>query len=329
MRTTASSGELRIADNRSRLGVSGYKFVARSTYIFTRIELGTDLGGTVDGLLLPSDNPPEDAGTVFLRVGEVGVSTKWGDFSVGKQWSVYYDVSGYTDRFAVFGAQGTATYNAGTDGGGGGSGTGRADQAFMYRTHGSSKLTLGLQLQNNGNIPLADSQKYNGAGGASLSYEFSPEWSAAAAYNHSVIKELDQELRDLGLTGDSQAAVLGVQYFHDAIYIATTFARHKNHETTNEGKYIDANGWELYGRYQINKRIRAVAGANYLDPDKNDPDAGQYKIRAGILGMQYTYRDIKIGDIIYFEMELRGGRQVDGARSENAYTLGFRYSFEL
>ena len=133
----------------------------------------------------------------------------------------------------------------------------------------------------------------------------------------------------LGLTGDSQAAVLGVQYSHQPIYIATTIARHKNQETTNEGKYINANGWELYGRYQINKRIRAVAGANYLDPDKNDPDAGQYKIRAGILGMQYTYRDIKIGDIIYFEMELRGGRQVDGARSENAYTLGFRYSFEL
>ena len=29
------------------------------------------------------------------------------------------------------------------------------------------------------------------------------------------------------------------------------------------------------------------------------------------------------------EMELRGGRQVDGAKQDNAYTLGVRYSFEL
>ena len=29
------------------------------------------------------------------------------------------------------------------------------------------------------------------------------------------------------------------------------------------------------------------------------------------------------------EADLRDRRQVDGTRSENAYTLGFRYSFEL
>jgi predicted porin len=328
VRTSASDGELRISDNRTRVGMYGYKFIRSDIDMFSRIELGTDLGGQLDNLLLPPENPrAESSGSIFLRVGNVGVGTKYGDISVGKQWSTYYNVAGFTDRFAVYGAQGAQAYNAGTDGGG--TGTGRADRSLKYASRTGNKLSIGLQIQDDGSIPLTDNQTYDAGAGASAVYKFSSQWTAGAAYNHAVIDELDTELTDLGLTGDSQAFVAGVQYAHEPLFIAATYASHDNQAATNEGQFVDADGFELYGRYKFNNRLRVIGGANYLEPDSDDPDAGQYDIRSIIIGLQYTYGDLSFGDLIYFEAELRDGRQVDGTKSDNAYTAGIRYSFEL
>lgn len=326
IRTTVSDGELRISDNRSRVGIYGYKFLRQDLEIFSRIELGTDLGGQIDDLLVPPENPRDAGdGSFFLRVGFVGVATRWGELSVGKQWSTYYDVSGFTDRFAVFGATASGTYNAGTDGGG--SGTGRVDRAVKYE--GTLRgLSLGLQLQGDGDIPRTTEQ-YDGGGGASLVYKFSERLSAAAAYNVAFVDQPTPELIDTGLTGDSTAVIIGLKYEQEPFYVGATWAQHENHETTNEFKFIDADGLEIYSRYQFSQRLRAVAGYNYLDPDAGDPNAGEYKIESVILGLQFTYRNRGFGDIIYIEADLRNGRQVDGTPSENAYTVGIRYSFEL
>ena len=56
---------------------------------------------------------------MFLaRLGFVGVNFgPLGKVAIGKQYAVHYDVAGYTtDRFNVFGGQGTFAYMAGTDG---------------------------------------------------------------------------------------------------------------------------------------------------------------------------------------------------------------------
>ena len=326
VRLSGSDGKVRISDNRSRLGVYGYKFFKPQVEIFTRIELGTDLGGTFDDVFFPPENPRDDSdGALFLRVGKVGVGTALGDFSLGKQWSVYYNVAGYTDRFAVFGATATGTYNAGTDGGG--SGTGRADNSFKYQSY--KKIALGLQAQDNGRIPLTNDRKYDAGLGGSLTWEISQHWSFGAAYNRAFFDEFDQELSDLGLTGDSEAGVLGVSYALEPVYVAATVASHKNHESTNAGKFVDASGWEIYGRYLFNPRWRAIGGANYLSPDENDPQAGQYDIRSIIFGLQWAYGDASFGNMVYVEGELRGGRNFDGSPQENALTIGVRYSFKI
>ena len=326
VRLSGSDGEVRISDNRSRLGVYGYKFFRPHLEIFTRIELGTDLGGTIDDILFPPENPPDNSdGALFLRVGKIGIGTTLGDFSLGKQWSVFYNVSGYTDRFAVFGATATGTYNAGTDGGG--SGTGRADNSFKYQSY--RKVALGLQAQDNGLIPLTNDQKYDAGLGGSLTWEVSQQWSVGAAYNSAFIDELDQELIDLGLTGDSEAGVLGVSYAHEPVYIAATLASHKNQETTDANKFIDAAGGEIYGRYLFSPRWRAIGGANYLRPDNDDPQAGQYEISSIIFGLQWAYGDTSFRNMLYVEGELRGGRNFDGSPQDNALTLGIRYSFDI
>ena len=327
VRLTANDGKLAISDNRSRVGMSGFKFINPLIDIFMRVELGTDLGRQLDGLLIPGENPPADSdGAFFPRIGQLGVGTPYGDLAFGKQWSTYYDVAGFTDRFAVFGAQGTAVYNAGTDGGG--SGTGRADRALIYELN-KRKISLGIQGQNNTDIPLSNNQQYDGGAGASLTYNWSVGLSIAAAYNHSFIDQLDADLIALGLTGDRQAAVVGVKFVNGPLFLATTAARHKNHEATDQLQYVDAWGWELYARYSFSNRFRVVGGANLLDPDDNDPEAGKYEVRSAILGLQYTYGNISLGDMIYFECELNAGHRFDGSSVENAYTVGIRYSFEL
>jgi len=327
VRLTASDGKVRISDNRSRVGMSGFKFVNPAIDIFMRVELGTDLGGDLDQLLIPGENPPVNSdATFFPRIGLLGVGTPFGELVFGKQWSTYYDVAGFTDRFTVFGAQGTAAYNAGTDGGS--SGTGRADQAFVYKLR-RDKLALGIQAQNDTDIPNAKGRRYADGAGFSLTYEWLPGLVAGIAYNRSRISDLDDELRALGISGDRQATIGGVQYVEENLYFGATVARHKSHATTDLGQYVDSWGTEVYARYRFAERFRAIGGINLLTPDRDDPQAGQYDIRSTILGIQYLYGDLALGDMVYFECELNGGRTFDGTRVENAYTVGIRYSFEL
>jgi len=327
VRLTAGDGRVRISDNRSRVGMSGFKFVSPLIDIFMRVELGTDLGGDLDNLLIPAENPPDNTGSAFFpRIAKLGFGTPYGDLSFGKQWSTYFDVAGFTDLFAVFGAKGTAIYNAGTDGGG--AGTGRADNAVVYRL-AKRGLALGVQGQTSTEIPLASGQKYDGSLGFSVTYDWSSGVTAGVAYNRSAIEKLDAELISLGLTGDRQAAVGGVRYSKDKVFISSTVALHENHEVTDQQKYVDALGWEVYARYNFNERLRMVGGFNWLEPDSGDPQAGQYDRRTAIFGLQYTYGELSFGDMIYFEGELNGGRRVDGAKQENAITVGIRYSFEL
>jgi hypothetical protein len=51
------------------------------------------------------------------RLGYLGVDLgKFGVITIGKQWSVYRDITSYSDRFNVFGARASATFIGGTDG---------------------------------------------------------------------------------------------------------------------------------------------------------------------------------------------------------------------
>ena len=64
----------------------------------------------------------------------VSTLARWAKSAIGKQNAVHYDIASYTtDRFNVFGGQGTHAYVAGTDGGE--TGTGRADRIVNYQEH--------------------------------------------------------------------------------------------------------------------------------------------------------------------------------------------------
>ncbi len=147
--------------------------------------------------------------------------------AIGKQYAVQYDIAGYTtDRFNVFGGQGTFAYVAGTDGGQ--TGTGRADRIVNYRNTVLKILEVGVQGQFRG---AGNDTTTDGVGG-SLQVKILPGVKAGGTYTRTNWSPSKQQIRGLGGNSDFMAVgtridwrmlELGVVYAHqhngDVAYI--------------------------------------------------------------------------------------------------------------
>ena len=63
-------------------------------------------------------------------------------------------------------------------------------------------------------------------------------------------------------------------------------SRLKNIETTNEGKYFNGRGAELFAQWEFRDKWWLTGGGNYLVPDDDEPDAGEYEILYMVLGFR-------------------------------------------
>ena len=119
------------------------------------------------------------------RLGYVGVDFgAAGRLTVGKQNAVHYDIASYTtDRWNVFGGQGSIAYPAGTDGGT--LGVGRVDQAVGYRLEALRVLELGGQLQ----FRNADNSETLDGYGVSAQATILPGLKLGAAYTETYFSQ--------------------------------------------------------------------------------------------------------------------------------------------
>ena len=92
--------------------------------------------------------------------------------------------------------------------------------------------------------------------------------------------------------------------------------------------YTNGRGFELYGRYTIKTRYRAVFGYNYLLP-KSRPDGGGYILRVGFLGFQYALGDATFRDVVFAQVLLDTTRRFDGSQPGNTFVVGFRWSIDI
>lgn len=99
------------------------------------LEWGVAAINSAQNLIIQGDQQaaPGDRGqSLYLRQGHAFAKhPKWGEFSAGKQWGVYYEVTYITDWYNVSGGLASGTYALNTDGGV--TGTGRADSALAWR----------------------------------------------------------------------------------------------------------------------------------------------------------------------------------------------------
>ena len=319
-------------DGGSRFGLSGRWQFRPATWLFGRGEAGFNLLDTADLVFNRGDRPPDRklGDEVFLRLLYVGVETPDIMLTAGKNWSTYYRVSSFTDRFQGTGASASGTYNAGTDGGN--TGTGRADGVLQTRgliglfnaTSILKPLNLNLQLQHGQPIPAGDGKDYKLSFGLSSVLETDYGLGIGLAYNHASIDGADlPALSTSGIDGDATAAIIGARWYGDDWYIGSVLARLQNHETTNQGIYFDGIGWEVYTQYNLYKRWWAVGGWNRLEPDSGEVQAGDYKVDYGVVGVRYSFEGFR--QMIFANARLESSTTQNGLELDNVYTIGARW----
>ena len=318
------------SDGGSRAGVSlRYQAIPRYWLTF-RYEAGFNLFTRVSDLLDPGASSGEgDNSDVFTRLLYVGLETPLLVATLGKNWSTYYKVAAFTDRFEGTGGSASGTYNAGTDGGP--SGTGRADNVLQSRFYidyfpdgwGIKPFNLNVQLQNNEPIPNSD-YNYGTTAGFSAIIDTQNDFTVGIALNLADVPddELD-ELVSSGIDDDAVALLVGSRWLGQRWYTGVTVSRLLNHETTDENIYFDGSGVELYSQYQVNGPWWLIAGLNALVPDKGETQAGEYKVEYGIIGARYSIDGFT--KMLYFNARLDNGRLADGTALGNTYTIGIRW----
>lgn len=330
LRYSESNESDELNDGGSRIGMNGELQFTPKFWLLGRIEVGFHLDDGLAQLLKKSENPSKEDGNASKRLVYGGIQTNSTTLTFGKNWSSYYQVSGLTDRFDSFGGNGSGTYNAGTDGGN--TGTGRADRAIQGRFSINAPpekshlkpFKLNVQLQNEEAIPYGDGAQYGYTVGISALLETESEKVIGIAYNHATIDDTSRAaLKARGIDGDARALVLGTRRFDDRYYLGSTISFLDNHETTDGGQYFKGWGWEVFGSYNFKKRLWLTGGWNLLQPEDNDPLIGEFQIRYAILGLRYTFKDLR--KYLYTEIRQDYSQNTNGDEIGNVYTIGVRW----
>ena len=237
-----------------------------------------------------------------------------------------------TDRFAIFGGSASGIYHAGTAGGA--SGIGRADdvvQARIYVTQGKKlyrnlkPFNVNVQYQLGQPIPFAPSEKYDYSYGISAFLETDDEYALGIAYNRASVPVGRMAIQDVGIDGDATALAIATRMYGNRWYAGLLVSRLDNMHTTDQGRYFNGKGAELYAQWEFREKWWLIGGANVVEPDSEDPDAGMYRVRYAVLGGRYSFDSFK--RMVYVEYRIDEGRRFDGQRNKDELTIGVRWDF--
>lgn len=321
-------------DAGSRIGLEGEYRTAEESWLYARVEAGFNVLDELDTLLSPGGGAGEgqQGDSFFPRLYTVGIDTPVVVASYGKSWSSYYKISNFTDRFDSAGSSAVGTFNANTDGGS--TGTGRADNVFqtlvfidfMPEKWRVKPFNMNIQFQSSQPIPGVEGVEYQYAFGLSAVLDSRDNYSLGVAYNRASIDELDNPVvQAAGIEGDAEAFLVGARWFDEQRYIALTVARLWNHEATDEGTYFIGLGSELYARYRLIKGYWLVGGYNWLLPDDDQVQAGEYELRYGIVGLRYSIDEFN--RLAYAEWRIDSTTSEAGEKIGNIFTIGVRWDF--
>jgi len=333
--TAVTRGEAQVQDNGSRLR---FEYASHGDQrFFAAAEWAVNLTTTPSTI-----NPGETTSSGFLsieestnqvlgaRLGYVGVDLgDSGTLTLGKQWSVYYDVTSYTDGFNAFGAEATATFNGGSDGGF--TGTGRADGALVYRKSFIDVLDVGVQVQMR---DLSNGDLFDGFG-LSLRARLTPRIEIGAAYNRARFNDAFKGVVP-GVEDDAEYRTIGVRYHNRNLTLSAVLANQRNGDLAKfpsvepggplRAELFDADGIELFGRYQLGS-FGMVAGYLHYSPRLNadnvliDPSAER---QYGIVGFDYRATP---RSLLYAEYRSASGADFYGIPGADVFVVGAKYEF--
>jgi len=330
----AFKDDLEVQDNATRIGIN---FATRSKVkVYAGTEWGVNLVQSETQFNLSAAGPggfgtvSSTTNPVFLaRLGFIGTDFgPLGKVAIGKQYAVQYDIAGYTtDRYNVFGGQGTFAYVAGTDGGE--TGTGRADRIVNYRNTLFKILEVGVQGQFRG---AGNDTTTDGVGG-SLQVKFLPGVKAGGTYTRTNWSPSSQRIRGMG--GNSDFMALGTRVDWKWLEFGLVYAHQHNGDVAyvpvpnvaNQTAPVvyDAHGLEIYSRAGIG-RFGLIGGYIWQDPKVADPLVNpNFRTRYLILGAEWFFA--KNGKI-YSESKIDlDSVAATGESGYSVFTIGFRYDF--
>ena len=314
-------------DGSSRLGIRLARELTDGRTLFGRIEWKTNLvdsdseftvsdGKASDGIVTSTE---ESDSVISTRLGYLGMRFEnIGELTFGKQWSVYYDVAGWTDAFNVYGGTALSVYPAGTDGGAVGSG--RADNAVIWR-NARGKFSYGLQTQLK---TSSDGDDFKALGG-SLIFSPNDDWEIGAAFTTS---RIDGTFEDIAGDDNSGVATIGMRYHRNPWNLAFSVAQWNNHDAIffdDDTLIYDGFGAELFASYQYSDRWQFYGGFNYTDPDIDDPRVdSDFGVEQLLLGASVFATEESFA---YFEAVLSNQKDVNGERVDSVLSTGFRFDF--
>jgi len=328
MRLFAEMGaeDASLNDGSSRLGMRLGRQLKTGRTLFGRMEWKINLvdndsqfvlgDSRSDGILVRE----EESDSVFTtRLGYLGMRFEnIGELTFGKQWSVYYDVAGWTDSFNVYGGSALSVFAAGTDGGT--LGSGRAEDAIIWR-NARGKFSYGLQTQLK---TAADGDDFESLGG-SLIFAPNDSWEIGAAFAANHIEGAFEDI-----TGDdnSGVATVGVRYHSGPWNTAFSIATWDNHESiffADDTLIYDGVGAELYVDYEYSNRLHIYGGFNYTDPDIDDPRVDpDFGLEQLLLGASWFATDESFA---YLEALVSGGKDINGRSPDSVLSAGYRFDF--
>lgn len=319
-------GYIGMADNSSRFGIKGLLPLTKNINAIAGIELGAKLVEQDEEIVFKGD-PGYQVGdantTLFGRFGYVGFAHKYFSFTVGKQWSAYYDVASYTDKLWAFGASGSATFNNSTDGGV--SGTGRANQLFLLRI-GTKNLKFATQLQAR-NIAETTIQFTDTYGG---SVQYISNLGLKAGFAYVVVNDgVDHPLPDQAKTGD-KSFVGSIAYSKENWYFALLYSKYYQHETIkiNDSTtfFYDGHGAEAFASYSFGtkKKWRIALAMNMLLPEKGQ-SIDKYRFMYFVA--EYSYIFAKESQLFVTTRQSFETNILGNTKKELVFAFGLRFSF--
>ncbi|KPK07947.1 MAG: hypothetical protein AMJ64_05075 [Betaproteobacteria bacterium SG8_39] len=333
LRYRKAGGETVFGDGGSRIGLDANWQYRPQSWLHGRVEAGFNLLDAFDRVFSPGSRGASDSALLTSRLYYAGVETPNLIASFGKIWSTYYQVTAFTDLFDSTGGSASGTYNAQTDGGP--TGTGRADSALQTRLTvdwlpGSLQFKpfdMNVQLQYDRKVPNVEGARYGLALGMSAVFKTKDDTEVGFAYNYADVRDENAPaVVASGIDGDDHALAIASRRISDRWYLASTVARLLNHETTDQKRYIDAWGWELYGRYRLFGKLWVTGGWNWLQPDRGQPLAGQYRVKYGVLGLRYSIKEFR--RLIFLEARYDKSRNADGTPIGDSAAFGIRWDFD-
>ena len=163
------------------------------------------------------------------------------------------------------------------------------------------------------------------AGAPALFSKHATKYGVGLAYNRAAIPDLPEaQLSATGIDGDATALAVSTRAFGDRWYASLLYTRLENMEVTNEGKYFNGQGLELYGQWEFRKNWWLIGGLNWLEPD-DDADAGAYRVKYAVIGGRYSLRSFE--RMLYVEYRIDDGLLVDGTPGKDEITFGIRWDF--